>query len=162
MSQHYGGHGVFRRVGQPYQPTAGGVQTTIQNEELWCAEAYNIKDRRGRRAQFADLVSYIDRQAKIAMDPLFGNILDTLLQTESHWSEKPLSHLNGSMLEQQKILPINPAGPWRPIMWCKGEPGLMDHFSCWTMNVIGRNNLFKERKPSRWSGGQEHSYRPHN
>ncbi|XDV45657.1 hypothetical protein PO909_013717 [Leuciscus waleckii] len=46
-------------------------------KERWRAEAYDIKERRGRRARFADLVSYIDRQARIAMDPLFGNISDS-------------------------------------------------------------------------------------
>ncbi len=46
-------------------------------KERWRAEAYDIKERRGRRARFADLVNYIDRQARIAMDPLFGNISDS-------------------------------------------------------------------------------------
>ncbi|KAJ8366420.1 hypothetical protein AAFF_G00355740 [Aldrovandia affinis] len=39
-------------------------------KERWRAEAYNIKERRDRRAKFTDLVSYIERQAKIATDPL--------------------------------------------------------------------------------------------
>ncbi|KAJ8390861.1 hypothetical protein AAFF_G00099930 [Aldrovandia affinis] len=38
-------------------------------KERWRAEAYNIKERRDRRAKFTDLVSYIERQAKIATDP---------------------------------------------------------------------------------------------
>ncbi|KAJ8390520.1 hypothetical protein AAFF_G00103170 [Aldrovandia affinis] len=46
-------------------------------KEHWRAEAYNIKERRDRRAKFADLVSYIEHQAKIATDPLFGDIPDS-------------------------------------------------------------------------------------
>ncbi|KAJ8391392.1 hypothetical protein AAFF_G00090220 [Aldrovandia affinis] len=46
-------------------------------KERWRAEAYNIKERRDRRAKFTDLVSYIERQAKIATDPLFGDIPDS-------------------------------------------------------------------------------------
>lgn len=45
-------------------------------KERWCAEAFNIKERQGIRAKFADLVNFIDCQAKIVMDPLFGNISD--------------------------------------------------------------------------------------
>nr|XP_021329205.1 uncharacterized protein LOC110439111 [Danio rerio] len=46
-------------------------------KERWRVEAFELKERRGRRARFADLVSFIDRQAKIAIDPLFGNISDS-------------------------------------------------------------------------------------
>ena len=37
--------------------------------ERWQVEAYDIKERSGRRAKFANLVKYIYRQAKIASDP---------------------------------------------------------------------------------------------
>ncbi|KAJ8357934.1 hypothetical protein AAFF_G00054370 [Aldrovandia affinis] len=46
-------------------------------KKRWRAEAYNIKERRDRRAKFTDLVSYIERQAKITTDPLFGDIPDS-------------------------------------------------------------------------------------
>ncbi|KAL2082024.1 hypothetical protein ACEWY4_021842 [Coilia grayii] len=46
-------------------------------KERWRAEAFELQERRGRRARFADLVNFIDRQAKIATDPLFGNISDS-------------------------------------------------------------------------------------
>lgn len=57
-------------------------------KERWRAEAYDIKERRGRRAKFADLVSYIDRQAKIVMDPLFGNIPDSRPTTMGKTEQK--------------------------------------------------------------------------
>lgn len=44
--------------------------------ETWWNTAYNIKEQRGRRARFADLVNFIDHQAKITTDPLFGNLQD--------------------------------------------------------------------------------------
>ncbi|XP_050951513.1 uncharacterized protein LOC127154148 [Labeo rohita] len=45
-------------------------------KEKWRSEAYDIKERQGVRARFTHLVDFIDRQAKMAMDPLFGDILD--------------------------------------------------------------------------------------
>ena len=45
-------------------------------KERWRTVAFDLKERRGRRARFSDLVNFIDRQAKIAIDPLFGDIPD--------------------------------------------------------------------------------------
>lgn len=42
--------------------------------ENWRNVAYDIHERTGRRARFSDLVEYIDRQAKVKNDPLFGDI----------------------------------------------------------------------------------------
>ena len=50
-------------------------------KERWRVEAYNVKERGGRRAKFVDLVKYIDRQAKIMMDPLFVNLPDSRATT---------------------------------------------------------------------------------
>ncbi|XP_076852605.1 uncharacterized protein LOC143506910 [Brachyhypopomus gauderio] len=40
--------------------------------EKWKHVAFEILENKERRAKFADLVNYIERQAKIAIDPLFG------------------------------------------------------------------------------------------
>ncbi len=45
-------------------------------KERWRSGAFDIKERQGVRARFTHLVDFIDRQAKMAMDPLFGDILD--------------------------------------------------------------------------------------
>lgn len=42
--------------------------------ESWRNEAFKIKEKRGIRARFADLVAFIDRQSKVATDPLFGDL----------------------------------------------------------------------------------------
>ncbi len=42
--------------------------------ESWRNVAYDIHERSGRRARFSNLVEYIDRQAKVKNDPLFGDI----------------------------------------------------------------------------------------
>ncbi|KAL6455370.1 hypothetical protein MHYP_G00361800 [Metynnis hypsauchen] len=42
--------------------------------ESWRNEAFKIKEKRGLRARFADLVTFIDRQSKVATDPLFGDL----------------------------------------------------------------------------------------
>ncbi|KAL7880597.1 hypothetical protein SRHO_G00028510 [Serrasalmus rhombeus] len=44
--------------------------------ERWRVVAFDIQEKEGRRADFADLVGYINRQAKIASDPLFGDVKD--------------------------------------------------------------------------------------
>lgn len=46
-------------------------------KEKWRNVAYEILEKRGYRARFADLVTFIDRQAKRAMDPLFGDLQDS-------------------------------------------------------------------------------------
>ena len=53
----------------------------------WRAVAFDIKER-GRRAKFADLMKYIDRQAKIASDPIFGNIPDSRPTTSGKADQK--------------------------------------------------------------------------
>lgn len=44
--------------------------------EKWWAQAYEIQEQWGRRAKFADLVKFVDKQAKVTTDPLFGNLLE--------------------------------------------------------------------------------------
>ena len=44
--------------------------------ERWRAVAYEIQEGTGNRTKFADLVRFVDRQAKVTMDPLFGDLLD--------------------------------------------------------------------------------------
>nr|XP_057925588.1 uncharacterized protein LOC131127575 isoform X1 [Doryrhamphus excisus]XP_057925589.1 uncharacterized protein LOC131127575 isoform X1 [Doryrhamphus excisus] len=45
--------------------------------EKWRNVACDLLERRGQRAVFTDLVTFIERQVKIASDPLFGNIQDS-------------------------------------------------------------------------------------
>lgn len=44
--------------------------------ERWRVVAFDIQEKEKRRVHFADLVEYINRQAKIASDPLFGDVKD--------------------------------------------------------------------------------------
>lgn len=61
-------------------------------KERWRSEAYDIKERHGERARFTHLVDFMERQANVAMDPLFGNILET--------------HIATSKLKQKEKVPI--------------------------------------------------------
>ena len=45
--------------------------------ERWRNVACDLQDRSGRRALFNDLVAFIEKQVRIASDPLFGNIQDS-------------------------------------------------------------------------------------
>lgn len=44
--------------------------------EKWRAHAYEIQEQRGGRAKFTDLVKFVDKQAKVTIDLLFGNLLE--------------------------------------------------------------------------------------
>lgn len=57
-------------------------------KEKWRNVAYEILEKRGHRARFADLVTFIDRQAKIAMDPLFGDLQDSCTSASGKNKEK--------------------------------------------------------------------------
>ncbi|KAL3975057.1 hypothetical protein ACER0C_023683 [Sarotherodon galilaeus] len=59
-----------------------------KTRERWRVEAFELQEKRGKRARFADLVNFIDRQAKIAMDPLFGNIPDNRAVTSGKTDQK--------------------------------------------------------------------------
>lgn len=58
--------------------------------EKWRGVACDIQERKGMRARFTDLVSFVDKQAKIASHPLFGNI------------QEPTSSRDGSKLRASK------------------------------------------------------------
>ncbi len=44
--------------------------------EKWRSYAYEIQEQRRTRAKFTDLVNFVNKQAKVATDPLFGNLLE--------------------------------------------------------------------------------------
>lgn len=50
--------------------------------ERWRSIACEIQDKTGRRARFKDLVYFVDRQARIASDPLFGNIQEPVVSKD--------------------------------------------------------------------------------
>ncbi|KAL7883475.1 hypothetical protein SRHO_G00011330 [Serrasalmus rhombeus] len=58
--------------------------------ERWRVEAYELKEKRGDRARFADLVVFIDRQAKVAADPLFGDSLDSRMAAKGKGKEREM------------------------------------------------------------------------
>lgn len=49
-------------------------------KEQWRNKAYEIQTKKGRRARFSDLVDFINWQAKVSNDPLFGDILDVSIK----------------------------------------------------------------------------------
>ena len=56
--------------------------------ERWRDSAFQILERRGHRARFADLVVFIERQAKVAMDPLFGDLQESRTSTAAKSQER--------------------------------------------------------------------------
>lgn len=46
-------------------------------KEKWRTTAYELLEKNRKRAVFSDLVSFIETQAKILQDPLFGEIQET-------------------------------------------------------------------------------------
>lgn len=45
--------------------------------ERWRSAAFDIQEKKARRPMFKDLVKFINRQAKVALHPLFGDIKDS-------------------------------------------------------------------------------------
>ncbi|KAJ8356650.1 hypothetical protein SKAU_G00194440 [Synaphobranchus kaupii] len=45
--------------------------------ERWRIVAFDVQEKERRRASFSDLVKFIDRQAKIVSDPLFGDVKES-------------------------------------------------------------------------------------
>ncbi len=45
-------------------------------KEKWRSHAFDIKERTGARATFGDLVHFLERQARILQDPIFGDLRD--------------------------------------------------------------------------------------
>lgn len=45
--------------------------------EKWRSYAFDIQETIGKRARFADLVRFINKQAKLAIDPVFGDLNET-------------------------------------------------------------------------------------
>lgn len=48
-----------------------------KHRDRWRTVACELQERCGQRATFTDIVDFIQRQVKIASDPLFGDIQDT-------------------------------------------------------------------------------------
>jgi len=57
-------------------------------KERWRSYAYDIQERRRKRARFPDLVEFVYRQAKVANDPLFGDILDSTADSQKIFQKK--------------------------------------------------------------------------
>lgn len=55
--------------------------------ESWRNVACDLQEHRGQRALFTDLVVFIEKQVKVASDPLFGNIID-LQQLNSKYQQQ--------------------------------------------------------------------------
>lgn len=93
-------------------------------KELWRNKAYEILIRTGRRARFSDLVDFINWQAKVCNDPVFGHILDVSIEGKGKPRQKDnieiteaTSTLIGTQHERSRdtgagegenILPIGP------------------------------------------------------
>ncbi len=58
-------------------------------KERWRSYAYDIQERTRKRARFPDLVEYVYRQAKVANDPLFGDILDSTSSSQNSSKKQP-------------------------------------------------------------------------
>lgn len=61
--------------------TSANMLTVIKKlpyklRDKWRTTACDIQERGRRRAMFVDIVNFIERQVKIAMDPVFGDIQD--------------------------------------------------------------------------------------
>ncbi len=45
--------------------------------ERWCTKAFELQEHRCHKVKMVDLVGFIEKQAKIVSDPIFGDIQDS-------------------------------------------------------------------------------------
>lgn len=45
-----------------------------KHRDRWRTVACELQEKRGQRATFTDIVDFIEKQVKLASDPLFGDI----------------------------------------------------------------------------------------
>ena len=64
--------------------------------DRWRHKAFDIQEHRRRRARFADLVSYIERQAKVAIDPLFGTAQEASAPVKQKEKDSTAKNTRGS------------------------------------------------------------------
>lgn len=57
------------------------LKLPYKERENWRISACEILEKFNRRAQFIDIVTFIEHQDKIVTDPSFGDIQNTLLPT---------------------------------------------------------------------------------
>ena len=98
--------------------------------EKWRTRAFDFYEHKKRRAKFPELVSFIERQARMAMDPLYGDIQDPAAKRDQRGS-KPFSG-KVSHLDLKKSSFATVASPAvgvkqevnttsRPCVFCAGE-----------------------------------------
>lgn len=61
--------------------------------ERWRSHACELQEQHNWRAKFTDIADFIERQVKILMDPVFGNIQDSQPITIYKGTNKPKSQL---------------------------------------------------------------------
>ncbi|XP_019750034.1 uncharacterized protein LOC109530618 [Hippocampus comes] len=57
-------------------------------KEKWRGVACDIQEKSGKKVRFTDVVNFVDKQAKIASHPLFGNIQEPASPKQRHEKEK--------------------------------------------------------------------------
>nr|XP_033956769.1 carbohydrate sulfotransferase 10 isoform X2 [Pseudochaenichthys georgianus] len=114
--------------------------------ERWKVLAFKIQERSQRRVRFKDLVDFVDEQAKILADPLFGDLQGSAAEAKSRnvlqmekttWSER----IKGSILatsvatsteeENCKPLTVNSRTSsnvafMKPCLFCKKDRALLE------------------------------------
>ena len=98
--------------------------------DKWRTAACDIQERCRRRAMFVDIVNFIERQLKIAMDPVFGDIQDApalvTIKESSRTKSITRSRIRGSSFAtnittfKRRTQPDNKKdGSEKPCLYCK-------------------------------------------
>lgn len=75
-------------------------------KERWRNQAYEIHTSQGRRAKFSDIVDFINWQAEVINDPLFGDILDLTIEEKG----KTKVNIKRSNPKSSFATTVSPAG----------------------------------------------------
>lgn len=113
--------------------------------ERWRALAFEIQELNLRRARFTDLVSFVDRQAKMTTDPLFGDLQGPTSENEKKTSltdrKARKEKIKGSIFATSITTPrekesdkyktktdrtLNNVAFTKPCLFCKGNHTLVE------------------------------------
>lgn len=71
--------------------------------EKWRTAAFELQEKGQRRARFSDLVSFIDKQARVVMDLLFGDIKEPVSPDKTEKSKQSKKGAKGDGLKRSSF-----------------------------------------------------------
>ena len=86
------------------------IKLPYRLRERWRSYVCDFQERQKRRPQFSDLVSFLERQLRIASDPVYGNIQDRPIRATERPQSKAKSIRNSFATSASIVSTQQPKG----------------------------------------------------